>query len=283
MSVRAARPHAAPPPADAPDPRRARARPARRASTAPHDVLVRDGEIAEIGAPGSLDRARGRRGGRRRAACTRFPAFVDPHVHLRTPGQEHKEDLETGTRAAAAGGYCAIVAMPNTDAGRSTPRRCCARCASARAREARVPVGFIAAITRGPARRGADRDGRAARRRRARLHRRRPAGRQRRHAAPRAPVPAAVRRRRSRCTRRTRRSRATASMHEGAVSALLGARRDPVDLRVDDGRPRRRARRATRTGASTSSTSRRAESVEAVAAAKARRRARSPARPRRTT
>ena len=36
------------------------------------------------------------------------PAFVDPHVHLRTPGHEHKEDVETGTRAAAAGGYCGI-------------------------------------------------------------------------------------------------------------------------------------------------------------------------------
>ena len=44
-----------------------------------------------------------------------LPAFVDPHVHLRVPGQEHKEDLETGTRAAAAGGFCAVVAMPNTD------------------------------------------------------------------------------------------------------------------------------------------------------------------------
>ena len=44
-----------------------------------------------------------------------FPGFVDPHVHLRTPGQEHKEDLDTGTRAAAAGGYGAVVAMPNTD------------------------------------------------------------------------------------------------------------------------------------------------------------------------
>ena len=43
------------------------------------------------------------------------PAFVDPHVHLRTPGQEYKEDLATGTAAAAAGGYCAVVAMPNTD------------------------------------------------------------------------------------------------------------------------------------------------------------------------
>ena len=80
---------------------------------APHDVLVRDGEIAAIGAPGSIERptnaqiveAEGKH---------LFPAFVDPHVHLRTPGQEHKEDLETGTRAAAAGGYCAVVAMPNS-------------------------------------------------------------------------------------------------------------------------------------------------------------------------
>ena len=46
---------------------------------------------------------------------TVLPAFVDPHVHLRTPGQEYKEDLATGTAAAAAGGYCAILAMPNTD------------------------------------------------------------------------------------------------------------------------------------------------------------------------
>ena len=90
---------------------------------APHDVLVRDGEIA------AHRRARHARG----AAPARetvdgegkhlFPAFVDPHVHLRTPGQEHKEDLETGTRAAAAGGYCAVVAMPNTVAACSTSRR----------------------------------------------------------------------------------------------------------------------------------------------------------------
>ncbi len=44
-----------------------------------------------------------------------FPGFVDPHVHLRTPGQEYKEDLDTGTAAAAAGGFCAVIAMPNTD------------------------------------------------------------------------------------------------------------------------------------------------------------------------
>src|SRR4051794_37651297 len=78
-----------------------------------HDVLVRDGEIAEIGAPGSIDAPAGTEVVEAEGKHL-FPAFVDPHVHLRTPGQEHKEDLETGTRAAAAGGFCAIVAMPNT-------------------------------------------------------------------------------------------------------------------------------------------------------------------------
>ncbi|HEX2304076.1 MAG TPA: hypothetical protein VHH57_10675, partial [Gaiella sp.] len=43
------------------------------------------------------------------------PAFVDPHVHLRTPGREDEETIASGTEAAAAGGYCAIVAMPNTE------------------------------------------------------------------------------------------------------------------------------------------------------------------------
>jgi dihydroorotase len=83
-----------------------------------HDVLVRDGVIAEIAAPGTIVAPDGDAveivDGEGRHL---FPAFDDPHVHLRTPGQEHKEDLETGTRAAAAGGYCAIVAMPNTSPG----------------------------------------------------------------------------------------------------------------------------------------------------------------------
>src|SRR5471032_350835 len=79
-----------------------------------HDVLVRAGEIAGIGAPGTLEAPPDAQivDG---AGKHLFAAFVDPHVHLRTPGQEYKEDLETGTRAAAAGGYCAVVAMPNTD------------------------------------------------------------------------------------------------------------------------------------------------------------------------
>ncbi|HEX8854122.1 MAG TPA: hypothetical protein VF752_00860, partial [Thermoleophilaceae bacterium] len=80
----------------------------------PADLLVRRGEVAEVGAPGSLEAPEGAEvvDGEGLHA---FPAFVDPHVHLRTPGREDEEDIGSGTRAAAAGGFCAILAMPNTD------------------------------------------------------------------------------------------------------------------------------------------------------------------------
>jgi dihydroorotase len=111
------------------------------------DVLVRGGAIAEISAAGTLPAPDGCEvveGAGRHL----FPAFVDPHVHLRTPGQEHKEDLETGTRSAAAGGYCAVIAMPNTSPTiDSAP--ILGALLDAAAREARVPVGFMPAITRG--------------------------------------------------------------------------------------------------------------------------------------
>ena len=110
-----------------------------------HDVVVRDGRIAKLVPPGSatVDGAEVIEA----EGLHAFPGFFDPHVHLRTPGQEHKEDIETGTRAAAAGGYCGILAMANTE-----PPVCTAADVSAlreRARaEAWVPVGFIAAVTR---------------------------------------------------------------------------------------------------------------------------------------
>lgn len=44
----------------------------------------------------------------------RFPGLIDPHVHLREPGATHKEDFESGTRAALAGGFTMVLAMPNT-------------------------------------------------------------------------------------------------------------------------------------------------------------------------
>ncbi len=75
------------------------------------------------------------------------PAFVDPHVHLRTPGREDEETIASGTAAAAAGGYCAIVAMPNTDPVVDSAPILRGLVEQAR-REAVVPVGFMAAITR---------------------------------------------------------------------------------------------------------------------------------------
>jgi dihydroorotase len=113
-----------------------------------HDVRVRAGEVMEMGEPGGLSyeptneellEGRGHR---------LLPAFFDPHVHLRTPGQEHKEDIDSGTRAAAAGGYAGVLAMPNTDPVLdSAPLLRSLR--DTAAREARVAVGFMPAITRG--------------------------------------------------------------------------------------------------------------------------------------
>ena len=86
---------------------------------ATHDVVIRDGRIAELGEAGSAETknaevidADG---------LLAVPAFFDPHVHLRTPGREDKEDIETGSRAAAAGGYCGIVGMANTRKGLGAP------------------------------------------------------------------------------------------------------------------------------------------------------------------
>jgi dihydroorotase len=75
------------------------------------------------------------------------PAFVDPHVHLRTPGREDEEDIASGTRAAAAGGYCAILAMPNTDPVVDSAAVLGALIERAEV-EAEIPVGFLAAITK---------------------------------------------------------------------------------------------------------------------------------------
>jgi dihydroorotase len=76
------------------------------------------------------------------------PAFVDPHVHLRTPGREDEETIASGTAAAAAGGYCAILAMPNTEPVVDSAAVLGALVEAART-EAVVPVGFLAAISKG--------------------------------------------------------------------------------------------------------------------------------------
>ena len=67
-----------------------------------------DGRIAAVGADLSADRTLDASG------CVVAPGLVDLHSHLRQPGQEEAETIETGARAAALGGYTCILAMPNT-------------------------------------------------------------------------------------------------------------------------------------------------------------------------
>ncbi len=103
------------------------------------------------------------------------PAFVDPHVHLRTPGREDEEDIVSGTEAAAAGGYCAILAMPNTEpvVDSASVLRSLTELAQ---RDARVPGWVSCCDHEGAGGLGADRDGRACRGGRRRVQRRRQAG-----------------------------------------------------------------------------------------------------------
>jgi dihydroorotase len=110
-----------------------------------HDVVIRDGRIAELTEPGATDAAGAEEVDA--AGLHAFPAFFDPHVHLRTPGHEHKEDIETGTRAAAGGGYCGVLAMANTDPPVCTSADVEALREAAR-EQASVPVGFLATVTR---------------------------------------------------------------------------------------------------------------------------------------
>src|SRR5215207_589407 len=88
------------------------------------DIVVEDGRVVEVVRSGQRERA-----GRSADAAQTIdlaglivaPGFVDLHCHLREPGFEYKETIETGTRAAAAGGFTTICAMadtrPTTDTG----------------------------------------------------------------------------------------------------------------------------------------------------------------------
>jgi dihydroorotase len=78
----------------------------------PVDLLLEGGLVASVERPGAIDP-----GGRRvfeAAGMWILPGLIDLHVHLRDPGQEYKEDLASGLAAAAAGGFTAVVSMPNT-------------------------------------------------------------------------------------------------------------------------------------------------------------------------
>ena len=76
------------------------------------DILLRDGKVAAVAQPGKL-RGQGDKTFNARGAIL-APGLIDLHVHLREPGQSHKETIVTGTAAAAAGGFTSVCAMPNT-------------------------------------------------------------------------------------------------------------------------------------------------------------------------
>ncbi len=93
------------------------------------DLLVADGKVAAIGAGLEAPEEAEVTGCEGRVIV---PGFIDVHVHLREPGGEHKETIRTGARAAAAGGFTSVCAMPNTDPVIDSP----------------AMVGFVAAAGR---------------------------------------------------------------------------------------------------------------------------------------
>jgi len=80
---------------------------------APKDILLKDGKVSEIAAPGKLKPVNGTEVLDAKGLVV-APGLIDMHVHLREPGQGYKETIATGTAAAAAGGFTAVAAMPNT-------------------------------------------------------------------------------------------------------------------------------------------------------------------------
>src|ERR671936_743204 len=112
----------------------------------PDDLVVRSARVIDpVGGVDTLLDVRVDGG-----VITELGLSVDANVHLRTPGREDEETISSGTAAAAAGGYCAILAMPNTEPVVDSAAVLGALIEDAQA-EAKVRVGFLAAITRGQA------------------------------------------------------------------------------------------------------------------------------------
>ncbi|MDR3725902.1 MAG: dihydroorotase [Terracidiphilus sp.] len=110
------------------------------------DVLLKDGKVAEIAAPGKLKLANGAEV-LDATGLTLAPGLVDMHVHLREPGQGYKETIASGTAAAATGGFTSVAAMPNTTPVNDSPET--TRWMLQPERKAAIRVFPIAAATRG--------------------------------------------------------------------------------------------------------------------------------------
>lgn len=112
---------------------------------APRDLLLAEGKVAAVDAPGKIKRADAEILDAKGLIVA--PGLVDIHVHLREPGQGYKETIATGTAAAAAGGFTSICAMPNTIPVNDSPE--ITRWMLAPERNAAIRVFPIGAATRG--------------------------------------------------------------------------------------------------------------------------------------
>jgi len=116
---------------------------------ADRDVLLKDGRVSTIDAPGKLNALAKQEAAEILDAkgLVVAPGLVDIHVHLREPGQGYKETIASGTAAAAAGGFTAVCAMPNTVPVNDSPDT--TRWMQSSERNAQIRVFPIAAATRG--------------------------------------------------------------------------------------------------------------------------------------
>ena len=110
------------------------------------DILLKDGHVADIAGPGKLKATNGAEV-LDATGLTVAPGLIDMHVHLREPGQGYKETIATGTAAAAAGGFTAVAAMPNSTPVNDSPE--ITRWMQSPERGAVVRVLPVAAATRG--------------------------------------------------------------------------------------------------------------------------------------
>lgn len=86
----------------------------------PADVLILDGKIAAVDDPGKIPASKAQKVIDAKG-CWVLPGLIDVHVHLREPGLEYKETIETGTRAAAHGGFTSVACMANTQPVNDSP------------------------------------------------------------------------------------------------------------------------------------------------------------------